>query len=184
MRRKELETVFTYFFDYFVHLSEDHSKNVKQVRNKLKTKMEVNFFENWSKNMENGGRLTTYSVYEFVRGIEYEIIGSHDSRSHESGHSVPKVVNASRKPKAAPDVDWGAVTKAAAKGAASYSKKGFWYLSGSHEPQWRSEIQKMFDGAQRLIEERQEMRADEMIGLRNAELEKWKTALQDETETS
>lgn len=109
--------------------------------------------------MENGRRLTTYSVYEFVKKIEDLLIDSHESWVHESGPYIPRQ---------APEVDWAVV-----------GKKMLSYLSGSHELKWRSEIQKMFDGAQDLIQIRQKMRADEMIGLRNAELLRWKKALQD-----
>jgi len=140
--------------------------------------MEVDFYENWDYNMKNGGRLTTYSVYEFVGKIEDILIGSHESRMRESGPYIPKVVNSPHIPKDAPNVDWAAVT-IAVRGTASVGKNVFSHLSGSHEPKWRSEIQKMLDGVQDLIQERQKMRADRMIGMRNAELERWKKALQD-----
>jgi hypothetical protein len=141
--------------------------------------MEVDFYKNWTKNMENGGRLTTYSVYGFVEEIEDILIDSHESRAHESGPHMPKAVNSPHKPKDAPTVDWAAATKAAAKGTASVGKNVFSFLSGSQEPKWRSEIQKMFGDAQDLIQKRQKMQADKMIGLRNAELERWKKVLQD-----
>lgn len=133
--------------------------------------------------MENGGRLTTYSVYKFVGKLEDILIGSHESGVHESGPYMHKVVNAPHKPKDAPNVDWAAATMAATRGTVAVGKNVFSYLSGSHETKWRGEIQKMFDGAQDLIQKRQKMRADEMIQLRNAELETWKNALHDQEET-
>jgi len=140
--------------------------------------MGVDFYKNSSKNMENGGRLATYSVYEFVGKLEDLIIG----RAHESGPHRPKIVDAPHKLKDAPDVDWSAAAKAAVRETASVSKRVFSYLSGSHDPKWRSEIQNMFEGAQKLIEERQKIRADEIIVSRNDKLEAWKKALQDEQE--
>lgn len=142
--------------------------------------MEVNFYEDWSKNKEN---ITTYSVYKFVGKLEDILIGSHERRAPESDPYIRKVVNASYRPKDAPNVDWPAAARAAAKGTASVGKNVLSYLSRSHEPKWRSEIQKMFDGAQELIQERQKTRANEIIRLRNAKLESWKTALQDREET-
>jgi hypothetical protein len=138
--------------------------------------MEVDFYKNWTKNIENGGRLTTYSVYEFVRKIEDILIGSHKSRARQSGSHMHKVVNSPHKPKDGPKVDWAAATAAAGKNV-------FSHMSGSHEPEWSGEIEKMFDGAQDKIQMRQETRAREMIKLRNAESEKWKKALQDGNET-
>lgn len=183
MRHKELESVFTYFFDQLVHLSKKHPNDVKQARNKLKTEMEVDFYENWKTNVENGGRLTTYSVYEFVRKIDDILLGAHERRASESGPHRPKVVNAPHKPKENPNPDLAAATKAGVKGTASAATKMFSRLSGSDKPGWSSEKRKMFDDAHDHIQKRQEMLADELIVLRNAELERWKKALQDGNET-
>jgi hypothetical protein len=139
----------------------------------------VDFYENWSENMKNGGRLTTYSVYKFVRNLEDILIGPHESQASESGPYMPKAVSVSHKPKDLPSVDWFAVARAAARETASVSKHVFSHLSSSHGSKWKNEIQKMFDDAHDLIQNRQEVRADEMIKSRNAELERWKKALQE-----
>jgi hypothetical protein len=170
MRLEELENVFTYFYEQLVSLSAKHDRNVIQVRNKLKNAMEVDFYKNWEQNMENGNRLKTYSVYEFVWKIERILIGSHESRAHEPGPHMAQVVHRPREP---PRVDWTAVGNAVGSAVGN----AFSRLSGPNE--WRSDIDKMFNGAQERIQKRQTTRANELIELRNAELEKWKKALQD-----
>jgi hypothetical protein len=173
MWHEELETVFTYFFDRLVHLDKIHSQNVRQVRNKLKDEMEVDFYENWSSNKEC---LTNYSVYKFVGEMEDILIASHGRRASEaseSGPHGPRVGDAPRKQKdMPPDPDWAVL-----------GQKVVSLLFGSHEPGWRNALEKMFDDAHDHIRKRQEMLAGKLIGLRDAELERWKTALRDRQET-
>lgn len=186
MRLEELETVFTHFFYQLVHLDKNHPRNVRQVRKDLETGMGVDFYENWSENMKKGGLLTTYSVYEFVGGIEDILLGSHERQAREPSPHGSKGSDAPHKPKdMPPKADWAAAGGAVAKGAISAGKKLVSYLSNSHEPhephgpEWSSELQKMFEGTHNRIQKRQEALAGKLIGLRNAELERWKKALQD-----
>jgi hypothetical protein len=141
----------------------------------------VDFYKDWRYNTRDGGRLTTYSVYEFVGKLEDIIIGSHESSAPETSPHTHKVANVSHKPKEPPIVDWGEAAMATTKGALAFGKSVLSHLSGLHEAKWKSAIEKMFKGAQDRIVERHKMRADEMIKRRNAELERWKKALQDAT---
>jgi hypothetical protein len=143
--------------------------------------MGVDFYKNWRYNTRDGGRLTTYSVYEFVGKLEDIIIGSHESSAPETSSHTHKVANVSHKPKEFPIVNWGRAAIGTTKGAVALGKSVLSHLSGFHESKWKSAIEKMFNGAQDRIVERRKMRADEMIKWRNAELEKWRKALQDGT---
>src|SRR5271156_1226965 len=187
MRLEELETVFTHFFYQLVHLDKNHPRNARQVRKDLETGMGVDFYESWSENVKKGGLLTTLSVYGFVGRLEDILLGSHERQARESSPHGSKGSDAPHKPKdMPPKADWAAAGGAVAKGAISAGKRLVSYLSNSHEsyePEWSSELQKMFEGTHDRIQKRQEALASKLIGLRNAELERWKKALQDGSET-
>jgi hypothetical protein len=183
MRREELETAFTHFFNQLVHLDKNHTKNVRQVRKDLKTRMGVDFYENWSENVKKEGFLTTCSVYKFVGEIEDILLGSHERQACESSPHGSKGSDTPHKLKdMPPKPDLAAVGEAAIKGIVSTGKKLVSYLSGSHEPperEWRRELQEMFIGTHNRIRKRQEELAGKLIELRNTELKRWKEALLD-----
>lgn len=187
MRLEELETVFTHFFYRLVHLDKNHPRNVRQVRKDLETGMGVDFYENWSENVKNGGFLTTCSVYEFVGEIEDILLGSHERQAREPSPHGSKGSDVQHKPKDTPKADWAAAGGAVTKGAISAGKKLVSYLSSHNEShdglEWNSELRKMFEGTHDHIQKRQETLAGKLIRLRNAELERWKKALQDGSET-
>jgi hypothetical protein len=177
MRLKEIEAMFTYFRDKLVHLSKPHlhPKAVKHVQDKLKNEMDLDFYENWSYNLDNTARIRTYSVYEFVARIEGILTDSHETHTHEthdSGHHSHTVANGHNRPRGGPSVDWIAVGLAAGKGIASMFKIS---------QKWKEELEQMFDGAHSQIQKRQESLADDLIKKRNDALESWKELLEIET---
>jgi hypothetical protein len=177
MRLKELGKVFTYFSNAFAHLEHNHHRKVGQVREKLKTATGTDILKPLDGSTEIERLLETYSVYGFVCKIEEILIGPHENRAHGSGSHTPKVVNAPHKPRevtSVDSVDWDAEFQGFVSGF-----KNVFRLSGSHETEWTSEIKKMLDGAHEKIRKRQKKLAEELMVLRNAELEKWNRALQD-----
>jgi hypothetical protein len=177
MRLKEIEAMFTYFYDKLVHLSKPHlhPKNVERVRDKLKTEMDLDFYENWSYNLDNAAHIRTYSVYGFVAKIEGILTDSYETHTHEthdSGHPSHTVTNGPNRPRGGPSVDWIAVGLAAGKSIASMFKIS---------QKWNEELEQMLDGAHSHIQQSQELLVCDLIKKRNDALESWKEVLENET---
>jgi len=136
--------------------------------------MDLNFYENWSYNLDKAACIRTYSVYEFVAKIEGILTDSHETHTHEthdSGHPSHAVTNGPNRPRSGPSVDWVAVGVAAGKSIASMFKIS---------QKWNEELEQMLDGADTQIRKSQKSLVDDLIKKRNDALESWKEVLENE----